>query len=114
MDYDPNCIFCKIANRKIGKLESETNSVAVFMDIQPKAKVHLLIAPKRHISSLNEVGENDQKILSELLPVAKLMAEKFGLKNGHRIVINTGPDGGQSVSHLHLHLLGGEQLKGDL
>lgn len=113
MDYSPDCIFCRIASHKMGELEYETDNIVVFRDIQPKAKIHLLIVPKKHIAGLDEIGESGQPLLGEFLSTAKLMADKFKLSNGYRIVVNTGPDGGQTVPHLHLHLLGGEKLKAD-
>jgi histidine triad (HIT) family protein len=81
-----------------------------FADINPKAPVHVLIVPREHISSLDEAGEGKRVLLGHLLWTAAEIARQKGLTDGYRIVVNTGEDGGQTVEHLHLHLLGGRQL----
>lgn len=106
-----DCIFCQIINKEIPtQTVFEDERVLVFKDIQPKAKIHFLIVPKEHISSLQEV--KDSVLFSQLLQTAKTVAKKFSLdKNGYKIIINVGQGGGQTVFHLHLHLLSGEELK---
>ncbi len=108
-----DCIFCKIAAGEIPaqKIYEDEHAVA-FADINPKAPTHTLIIPKRHIASLAEVGNSEpEKILvGHLHSVASQLAQQQNLDKGYRIVINTGPDGGQTVDHLHLHLMGGRQM----
>jgi len=105
------CIFCQIVKKGIpSQIVYEDDEILVFKDIQPKAKIHLLIIPKEHISSINEV--KNEKILGKLLWQARVLAEKFSLvKNGYKVIINSGRGAGQTVSHLHLHFLSGEELK---
>jgi len=110
MSQNDNCIFCQIAKGEKGDLVYQNNSFVVVNDINPKAKIHLLLVPKKHITSLNEVSDTDKELLGELLLLAKEMANKQQLKNGYRIIINNGSDAGQTVDHLHMHLLGGENL----
>lgn len=108
-----DCIFCKIAAGEIPakKLYEDEHAVA-FADVNPQAPVHTLIIPKQHIASLAEVGTSEQEstLLSHLHGIANKLARQQNLGKGYRIVINTGPDGGQTVDHLHLHLLGGRQM----
>lgn len=108
-----DCIFCKIASGEIPakKLYEDEDAIA-FADIDPKAPVHTLIIPRKHIASLAEVEDTPEgkHLLGHLHSVANRLAQQQGLGNGYRIVINTGPDGGQTVGHLHLHLLGGRQM----
>lgn len=82
----------------------------VIHDINPQAPVHVLIIPKQPVARLDEANEADQQLLGHLLLVARNMAGELKLGNGYRVVINNGPDGGESVPHLHVHLLGGRQL----
>lgn len=103
-----SCVFCKIASGEIATPSVYEDDLAVaFRDLQPQAPVHFLVIPRRHIASLNEA--HDQQLLGHLLMAAKKAAEKIGLSQ-YRLVINTGPDAGQSVFHLHLHVLGGRQM----
>lgn len=108
-----DCIFCKIAAGEIPakKLYEDEHALA-FADINPQAPVHVLIIPKRHISSLAEVDSTDADkfLIGHLHIVARQLARQQTLSKGYRITINTGPDGGQTVDHLHLHLLGGRQM----
>ena len=108
-----DCIFCKIAAGEIPakKLYEDDRAVAIA-DIEPRAPVHVLVIPKRHIASLAEVGASDEEKLlaGHLLGVANQLAREQGLSKGYRVVINTGPDGGQTVDHLHVHLLGGRAM----
>jgi histidine triad (HIT) family protein len=105
-----DCIFCKIVDGSIpSKAVYQDDLVYSFRDIDPKAPKHLLIVPREHIASLREAsGKRD--LLGHLLKVAAEIAEKEGLAKGYRVVINTDSDGGQTVDHLHLHLLGGRAM----
>ena len=100
-----DCIFCKIIKKEIpGEFLHEDEYSIVIKDLYPKAKTHLLILPKKHIPSVIELEEGDEKIAGHMIKVAKDLAEKLGLK-GYKLQINVGKDGGQEVFHLHLHLL---------
>lgn len=106
-----DCLFCRIISGGIpAKKAYEDDKALAFYDIDPKAPVHVLIVPKKHIVSIAEVGEEDFGLIAHLMKVAQQLAEEFKLENGFRVVINTGRDGGQSVNHLHVHLLGGRAL----
>lgn len=106
-----DCIFCKIINKQeSSEILYENDRFIVIKDINPKASVHLLIIPKKHISSLKEVGQEDKELLGELILVARELAEQKGLK-GYKLIINVGREGGQIVEHLHLHLLGGKPVE---
>lgn len=105
-------IFQKIIDREIpAKIEHEDEHCIVIHDIQPQAPVHVLIVPKKLIPRVAEAETADQAVLGHLLLTAKLMAAQLGLANGFRVVINNGPDGCESVPHLHVHLLGKRQLQ---
>ncbi len=108
MSHDPNCIFCKIVSGQIpAKKAYEDEDILAFHDIHPWAPVHVLIIPKRHITSMVDVTMDDQPLLGKMLAISpKLMAE-LGVTNGYRHVINTGRDGMQEVMHVHLHVMGG-------
>ncbi len=103
------CIFCRIIEGKApATIVYEDEHVIAFNDIHPKAPVHVLVVPRRHIPSLAHVTPEDEPILGHMLYVAKLIAKEHGiLERGFRTVINTGPEGGQEIYHLHLHVLGG-------
>ncbi|MDP2892257.1 MAG: histidine triad nucleotide-binding protein [Bacillota bacterium] len=105
------CIFCRIAAGQIGSDKVyEDDDIFAFRDITPKAPVHVLIIPKRHYASILETGEDD-KIVCGMIAAASRIAGELGVdKDGFRIVVNTGRNGGQSVDHLHLHLLGGRAM----
>jgi histidine triad (HIT) family protein len=108
-----DCLFCKIVSGAIpAKKVFEDDRAIAFYDIHPQAPVHVLIVPKQHYASLAQVSANpeDESLLGYLLTVVNRIASAEGLKNGYRTVINTGPDGGQTVDHLHLHLLGGRPM----
>lgn len=99
-----DCIFCKIINGDFGtEFVYETERTVVFNDISPKAPVHMLVCPKEHISSLNEL--EDKNLMAELLQTVKDVTKKIGLKS-YRTQINTGKEAGQEVFHLHIHILG--------
>jgi histidine triad (HIT) family protein len=104
-----DCIFCKIIEKKIpADIVFEDERVIVFKDIKPKAPIHLLIVPKKHIISVNEIEEKDKEIMGELLLVAKKMGRENKIKDfGYKLTINVGEGAGQEVPHLHIHLLGG-------
>ena len=107
-----NCLFCKIIQREIpAKIAFEDDLALAFEDIDPKAPTHMLVIPKKHLESLEDAGEEDQLRIGHLVIVARDLARKKGLdRSGYRTVINTGLDAGQSVFHVHLHLLGGRQM----
>ncbi len=103
-----SCLFCKIAGGVIPTpFIYEDQAAVVFRDIQPQAPVHFLVVPRRHVASLNEA--QDETLLGQLLLAARQAAAKIGLEQ-YRLVINTGPEAGQSVFHLHLHVLGGRPM----
>jgi histidine triad (HIT) family protein len=103
-----DCIFCRIAKGEIpSKKVYEDDDVLVFHDISPAAPVHLLMIPKQHVESLITVQEQHGALLGKMLLLAPRLAREQGATDGFRIVINNGPDGGQEVYHLHVHVLGG-------
>lgn len=104
------CLFCRIVRREIpAKVVHEDEHTLAFRDIDPKAPTHLLVIPKAHVPSLNEA--DDATMLGRLLLVARRLAADEGIdREGYRAVINTGPHAGQTVFHVHLHLLGGRRL----
>ncbi|MBM4122181.1 MAG: histidine triad nucleotide-binding protein [Nitrospira sp.] len=107
-----DCLFCKIAEKKIpSKIVHEDDRTVVFEDIHPQAPTHLLIIPKTHLASLSEAKQADRDLLGHLLLLCATIAEARGLtQSGYRVVSNTGAQAGQSVFHLHLHLLGGRPM----
>ena len=109
---EANCIFCKIARGEIpAKLAHEGKNVLAFHDIDPKAPVHVLIIPRKHIASIAALAEDDAPVIGELFLAARDLAVSLGVnESGYRMVINAGPNAGQSVDHVHLHLLGGRRL----
>jgi histidine triad (HIT) family protein len=103
------CIFCKIANREIpAQIVLENDHVVAFKDTNPQAPTHVLVVPKKHIRGVAEA--DDGALLGELLLAGRKVADELGLTNGYRLVLNNGPDAGQSVFHLHLHVLGGRRM----
>ena len=109
-----NCIFCQIvAGKAPGDIVYQDDLVSAFPDLHPAAPVHLLIVPKRHITSLNRINEEDERLLGHLIIVARRLAEKHNIsQNGYRFIINTGAEAGQTIFHLHAHLIGGQVLPG--
>lgn len=107
-----DCIFCQIAHHEIASTVAyEDEELIAFEDIDPQAPVHILIVPKQHISTLNELKENDLEILPQMFSVANQVAAMKQIEHsGFRVVFNCNPDGGQTVYHLHAHLLGGRKL----
>lgn len=103
-----DCIFCKIAKGEIPTVKVfENEHLVAFNDREPKAKVHVLIVPKKHIESIKHFEKIDGELLTEMFLVAKKIAEEKGLI-GYKLVINVGREGGQTIDHLHLHLLSGD------
>jgi histidine triad (HIT) family protein len=106
-----DCIFCKIAGGEIpAKLLHEDERAIAFADIAPQAPTHFLVVPKEHVESLGHTARKDAPLLGHLLAVVAELAAKRGLEGGYRTVINSGDDGGQTVGHLHIHVLGGRQM----
>lgn len=110
-----DCIFCKIAEGQIPSQKVyEDDKVVAFRDIQPQAPVHLLVIPRKHIASLGEASPEDAELIGHAMLTASRVAKEAGLsERGYRVLTNIGPDAGQTVFHLHLHVMGGEVL-GDL
>ncbi|MDJ0647560.1 MAG: histidine triad nucleotide-binding protein [Xenococcaceae cyanobacterium MO_188.B19] len=105
-------IFGKIIRREIpADIVYEDDLALAFKDINPQAPTHILVIPKKPIPRISDAGSEDQALLGHLLWTVKQVAEKAGLSNGYRVVINNGADGGQTVDHLHLHVLGDRQMK---
>ena len=110
---DPDCIFCKIASGDIpADVVHATDTVVAFRDLTPQAPTHVLVIPTTHYGAVRDArGPEGEAVLGRLLAFAALVATDLGLdQGGYRLVTNTGADGGQSVFHLHLHLLGGRRL----
>jgi len=106
-----NCVFCRIARGEIpAQVVHQDGEILVFKDINPKAPVHLLIIPREHIPSLAEATPEHERLLGRLLLTAREVARAQGLHRGYRLVNNCGDEGGQTVPHLHFHLLGGRFL----
>lgn len=107
-----NCLFCQIIEHKIKSQIVHEDEISMgFEDIRPQAPEHILIIPKRHIATLNDLQAEDQHLIGHLILIAKKIArEKTISEKGYRLIFNCNPDGGQEVYHIHLHLLGGRQL----
>ena len=102
-----DCIFCMIANKEIpGNIVYEDDRIVCFHDLEPQAPVHVLIIPKKHIASLDDVKDDDAELLGYIMTKVKDIAAILGLENGYRLVNNCGEDCMQTVKHLHFHLLG--------
>jgi histidine triad (HIT) family protein len=107
-----DCLFCKLGAKEIpAKLVYEDADIFAFEDIHPQSPTHLLISPRKHLVSLNDATEEDAALLGRMLLVAKQLAAERGITSGYRIVINNGPGAGQSVDHLHVHVLGGRAMR---
>jgi histidine triad (HIT) family protein len=107
-----DCIFCKIGGKELpAKLIYEDADIFAFEDIHPQAPTHLLISPRKHMVSLNDATAEDTALLGRMLLVAKQLAAERGISGGYRTVINNGAGAGQSVDHLHLHVLGGRAMR---
>lgn len=108
-----DCVFCKMVQGEIKPtVLAETDRVLAFRDINPQAPTHVLVIPKQHLASLNDPSSQHADLIGELYQVAQRVAAQEGIaERGYRTVINCGPEGGQEVHHLHLHVLGGRQMR---
>jgi histidine triad (HIT) family protein len=110
-DRDPDCLFCRIAADEIPSDRLHTDDeVIAFRDIAPRAPTHVLIIPRRHIPDAHALTDADGPLVAKLFAVVRAIADEAGLGDGYRVVTNVGPDAGQSVPHLHFHLLGGRTM----
>ena len=108
---DKNCIFCKIISGEIpSKKVFEDAQIIAFHDIKPMAPVHIICIPKIHIDSLNDVNSENIGYVAHILEKIPEIAKSLNISNGYRVITNIGEDGGQSVKHLHFHILGGKKL----
>lgn len=108
------CIFCQIAQHTIpAEFLYETNTIFVVNDLHPKAKVHLLVIPKQHIATLNDLTDQSAKVLTDIGLAIQSVTKQVNIhESGYKVVCNNGVDGGQAISHLHFHVLGGEKIRG--
>ncbi len=108
-----DCLFCKIADKSIpSDIVYEDDKVVAFRDVNPQAPTHILIIPRQHIATLNDVSVDDNQLVGHIINTAKTIAANEGLANdGYRVAMNCNRHGGQTVFHIHLHLLGGRQLQ---
>jgi len=103
-----SCVFCQIVNKdQDADIVYEDDGFVAFKDINPKAPVHILIVPKKHIASMKEIEERDRDMLAEMLLASKAIAREQKIDEGYKLMFNVGRKGGQVVDHVHLHLLGG-------
>ncbi len=108
---DPNCLFCKIVAKEIpADVVVDDGQVLAFRDVNPQAPIHVLVIPTEHLASLAELTSEHASLLASLVGVANRVAEQEGATGGFRVVTNIGPDAGQSVNHLHLHVLAGRRM----
>ena len=107
-----DCIFCKIVKKEIpSTIVYEDEDILAFNDVNPVTPVHILVIPKKHIESLAEIKEEDEKLIGKIHTTIKKIANQVGiLDKGFRVIVNCGEDGGQEVKHLHFHILGGKKL----
>jgi histidine triad (HIT) family protein len=107
-----DCLFCRIIEgRAKASVVYRDEFVVAFKDIKPRAPVHILIIPRKHIASVPDIEPNDDTLIGQIFRVAAQLAREHGIaESGFRVVVNSGPDAGQSVFHLHYHLLGGRQM----
>ena len=106
-----DCIFCKIANKEVPtSLVYEDDTIAIFKDLNPMAPIHLLAVSKNHIASANEISPENSGVISHIFEVIAKKHVEFGLEKGYRIINNCGDFGGQTVNHIHFHILGGKKL----
>ncbi|HEY1074379.1 MAG TPA: histidine triad nucleotide-binding protein [Patescibacteria group bacterium] len=112
MPHESPCLFCRISNKDLSaSIVYEDENVIAFNDIHPKAKVHVLVIPKKHIQSLADAEDEDQELLGMVMLTVKKVAEEQRIaSSGYRTIINTRTHGGQEVDHLHVHILGGEAI----
>jgi histidine triad (HIT) family protein len=108
-----DCVFCRIASRELpAEILHETGSIVAFRDLEPKAPTHVLLIPKEHLESIAQIEDRHGAMLADLAQAAAHLANAEGLDRGWRLVTNVGPEAGQSVFHLHVHLLGGRPMSG--
>lgn len=106
-----DCVFCKIVAGEIPSKKAYEDDVCLaFYDLEPQAPVHVLLIPKQHIGSISEITEANSAVVAHIFEVAGRLAKELGLENGYRVVSNCGKDAGQTVPHLHFHLLGGRAM----
>jgi histidine triad (HIT) family protein len=107
-----DCLFCKIVQKQIpAQVMAEDERAVAFRDLNPQAPLHALVVPRRHIATINDITPDDEADIGHLLSVAAKLANEAGLgERGYRTVMNCGPDAGQSVYHVHLHVLGGQAM----
>lgn len=110
---DETCLFCRIASGTIpARFAHQDDHTVAFHDIDPRAPVHVLIIPRRHIGAVDQLRDGDVEMMGQLFMVARGLARELGIANsGYRIVVNNGRDAGQSVDHIHMHLLGGRPMQ---
>ena len=108
-----NCLFCRIINREIpSKIVYEDDKVLAFHDVEPKAPIHILLIPKTHLASLNDLASDHEGVMAHLTLSISKVAEIMGIKDsGYRVIVNCGKDSGQAVAHLHYHILGGRTFE---
>jgi histidine triad (HIT) family protein len=113
---ESDCIFCRILRGEFGtEFIAESETVVAFRDVHPQAPTHVLVVPRRHLSSLDDLKPGDRELAGELLAVAAQIARQEGIvDSGYRVLTNNGPDAGQTVFHLHFHVLGGRRLSSGL
>lgn len=111
-----NCIFCKIVNKELpSERIFEAQEILAFKDINPVAPVHIMVIPKKHLASVNDLTEEDTATIGRIFLVIKDLARQLGVADtGYRVVTNIGSDGGQEIAHLHFHLIGGKKLGGKI
>ncbi len=111
-----DCIFCKIANKEMdSEIVYEDDNFIAFKDISPRAPIHILIVPKKHIASVNHLKEEHKELIGSMFLVAQKVVEQLGIRDkGYKLAFNVGKDGGQIVDHLHLHVLGGWKMKQEM
>ena len=115
LNYDENCLFCKIMTGEIPSTKVfEDNFCYAFRDINPQAPTHILVVPKAHITSAADISAINDALVGHIFSKIAEIAKEEGLENGFRVVSNVGADGGQTVNHLHFHLLGGKPLSGSM
>jgi len=116
MDNATDCIFCKIVGGEFGTpFVAETARAVAFRDVDPKAPTHVLVVPRNHVAGLHHLSPSDGSLVAELMSLAVEVARREGIvDSGYRVLTNDGPDAGQTVSHLHLHVLGGHPLTAGL
>lgn len=110
---EDTCLFCRIAAGSVpARLAHEDDHTLAFHDIDPRAPVHVLIIPRRHLAAVDVIGDADTELMGRLFQTARRLARELGVADsGYRLVVNNGGDAGQSVDHIHMHLLGGRPLK---